>query len=46
MFKKSDFPKERKDSEVIPVYKKEDPLRKENYRLASLLPHVSKFHKV
>ena len=29
-------------SEVIPLYKKEDPLTKENYRPVSLLPHVSK----
>ena len=36
------FPKQLKESEVIPVYKKLDPLMKENYRPVSLLPHVSK----
>ena len=36
------FPDELKQSEVIPVYKKLDPLQKENYRPVSLLPHMSK----
>ena len=36
------FPEELKKAEIIPVYKKEDPLKKENYRPVSLLPHVSK----
>ena len=36
------FPDKLKQSEVIPVYKKLDPLEKENYRPVSLLPHVSK----
>ena len=31
-----------KQSEVIPLYKKLDPVKKENYRPVSLLPHVSK----
>ena len=31
-----------KQSGVIPIYKKLDPLEKENYRPISLLPHVSK----
>ena len=38
----SNFPQELKPWEVIPVYKKLDPLQKENYRPVSLLPHVSK----
>ena len=42
MFTKSDFSKELKNSEVILVYKKEGPLRNENYRHVSLLSHVSK----
>ena len=43
----SNFPQELKLSEVIPVYKKLDPLQKENYRPVSLLPHVSKiFEKI
>ena len=36
------FPEQLKKSEVIPLHKKEDPLKKENYRPVSLLPHVSK----
>ena len=39
---KNTFPKQLKKSEVIPLYKKEDPLKKENYKPMSLLPHVSK----
>ena len=31
-----------KKAKTIPVYKKDDPLKKENYRSVSLLPHVSK----
>ena len=45
--RESTFPDELKQSEVIPVYKKLDPLQKENYRPVSLLPHISKvFEKV
>ena len=40
--RESTFPEELKHSQVIPVYKKLDPLKKENHRLVSLLPHVSK----
>ena len=41
------FPEQLKKSEVIPLHKKEDPLKKENYRPMSLLPHVSKvFEKI
>ena len=36
------FPEEFKRSEVIPLYKKLNPLKKENYRPVSHLPHVSK----
>ena len=38
----STFPEELKHSEVIPVYKKLDPLKKDNYRPVSVLPDVSK----
>ena len=31
-----------KHSEVIPLFKKEDPLKKEKYRPVSLLSHLSK----
>ena len=38
-----EFPDKLKKSEVIPLYKKQDPVKKENYRpVGSLLPHVSK----
>ena len=40
--RQSSFPQELKLSEVIPVYKKLDPLQKEKYRPISLLPQVSK----
>ena len=40
--KESTFRDELKQSDVIPVYKKLDPLQKENYRPVSLLPHISK----
>ena len=40
--KNGEFPHKFKKSEVIPLSKKEDPLKKENYRPVSLLPHVSK----
>ena len=36
------LPEELKRSEVISLHKKLDPLKKENYRPVSLLPHVSK----
>ena len=36
------FPEQLKMSEVIPLYKREDPLKKKNYRPVSLLPHVLK----
>ena len=42
--KESTFPDELKQSEVMPVYKKLDPLQKENYRPVSLLPHISKVY--
>ena len=42
MFLDNYFPEELKKAEIIPVYKRDDPLKKENYRPVSLLPHVSK----
>ena len=36
------FPQELKFPEVIPLYKKLDPLQKENYTSVHLLPHISK----
>ena len=40
--KNGEFPDKLKKSKIIPLYKKEDPLKKENYQSISLLPHVSK----
>ena len=39
---KSDFPQNLKLADIIPVYKKNDPLDKTNYRPVSILPVVSK----
>ena len=39
---KSDFPQNLKLADITPVYKKNDPLGKTNYRPVSLLPVVSK----
>ena len=41
-FQHNSFPQELKLSEVIPLYKKLEPLQKKNYRPVSLLPHTSK----
>ena len=40
--KKNTFPEELKHSEEITIYKKLNPLKKENYGPVSLLRHVSK----
>ena len=40
--KENTLPEELKPSEVIPLYQKLDPPKKENHRPVSLLPHVSK----
>ena len=40
--KKGCFPEELKLAEVRPIFKKKDDLDKENYRTATVLPHVSK----
>ena len=40
--RESSFPEKLKHSEVIPVHRKLDPLKKENYKPVSLLTHVSK----
>ena len=42
IIKNGEFPDKSKKLEVILLNKKEDPLKKEKYRLVSLLPHVSK----
>ena len=40
--KKIEIPDKLENLEVIPLYKKENLLKKENYRPVSLLPHASK----
>lgn len=35
------FPKEFKGAEIIPAYKKDNPLKNESYRPVILLPHMS-----
>ena len=41
------FPNELKLAEVTPVYRKKDPLNKENYRPVNVMSHVSKiFEKI
>ena len=41
----STFPNRLKQAQVIPVYKKKDPLDKHNYRPTSILPFVSKLYE-
>ena len=41
----STFPNRLKQAQVIPVYKKKDPLIKHNYRPISILPFVSKLYE-
>ena len=41
--RKNTFPEKLKYSKVIPLWKKLDPLKKENHRPVSILLHVSKF---
>ena len=38
----NNFPEQLKKSKVILLYKKQEPLQKENYRPVSLLSHISK----
>ena len=42
LIEKSDFPQNLKLADITPVYKKNDPLDKTNYRPISVLPVVSK----
>ena len=39
------FPSELKMADVIPIFKKDDPFKKENYRPISLLPSLSKVYE-
>ena len=40
--KKNEFPNELKAVDITPIFKKEDPLNKENSRPVSVLPTISK----
>ena len=40
--KKNEFPNELKAADITPIFRKEDPLNKENYRPVSMLPTISK----
>ena len=41
-FETRNFPSSLKQAQVIPIYKKKDPLDKQNYRPVSILPTISK----
>ena len=41
-FEQNEFPNELKLADIIPIFKKKDPLNKENYRPLSILSHMSK----
>ena len=41
-FEQNKFPNELKLADIIPIFKKKDPLNKENYRPVSILLHMSK----
>ena len=41
-FGQNEFPNELKLTNIIPIFKKKDPLNKENYRPVSILSHMSK----
>ena len=43
-YKHSKFPAGLKQAQVLPLYKKKDPLSEENYRPVSLLPIISKIY--
>ena len=40
--KKNEFPNELKAADMTPIFKKEDPLNKKNYRPVRVLPTISK----
>ena len=44
-FRSSEFPAGLKRAQVIPLFKKKDPLNKENYRPVSILPTLSKVYE-
>ena len=44
-YKLGKFPDGLKQAQVLPLYKKKDPLNKENFRPGSLLPIISKIYE-
>ena len=44
-FATSTFPSSLKEAQVLPIFKKKDPLKKENYRPVSVLPSTSKVYE-
>ena len=44
-YKSGKFPAGLKQAQVLPLYKKKDPLNKENFRPVSLLPIISKIYE-
>ena len=44
-YKQGKFPAGLKQAQVLPLYKKKDPLNKENFRPVSLLPIISKIYE-
>ena len=44
-FRSTEFPAGLKRAQVIPLFKKKDPLNKENYRPVSILPTLSKVYE-
>ena len=44
-FRSCEFPAGLKRAQIIPLFKKKDPLNKENYRPVSILPTISKVYE-
>ena len=44
-FDKNSFPRNLKQAQVLPIFKKKDPLDKQNYRPVSILPTISKIYE-
>ena len=44
-FDTNSFPRNLKQAQVLPIFKKKDPLDKQNYRPVSILPTISKIYE-